>query len=71
MAVESVMRTVLVVLLDPARDAAVGVLEVLVLVEPHLLFLQAAVEAFDVAVALGLIIRRALGVIPNRFGVST
>ena len=51
------MRTVLVILLDPARDAGGGLIETLVLVEPHLFFLQAAVEAFDVAVALGVIIR--------------
>jgi hypothetical protein len=32
------MRTVVIVLLDPACDALLGVIEVLVFVEPHLLF---------------------------------
>jgi hypothetical protein len=32
------MRTVVIVLLDPAGDALLGLIEVLVLVEPHLLF---------------------------------
>ena len=48
------MRTVVIVLLDPVGDALPGLLEVLVLVEPHLLFFQAAMKPFDVAVALGM-----------------
>jgi hypothetical protein len=32
------MRTVVVVLLDPAGDAVSGLIEVLIFVEPHLLF---------------------------------
>jgi len=41
------MRTVVTVLLDPASDAQLGLVEVLVLVESHLLFSQAAMEPFD------------------------
>ena len=47
------MRTVVIVPLDPARDALLGLVEVLVFVEPHLLFFQAAMKPFDVAAALG------------------
>jgi hypothetical protein len=32
------MRTVVIVLLDPAGDAQLGLVEVLIFVEPHLLF---------------------------------
>ena len=53
--VESTVRTVVIVLLDPARDAR-GLVEVLVLVEPHLLFFQAAMEPLDIAVALGMVV---------------
>src|ERR1700675_529570 len=53
------MRTVVIVLLDPACDAQFGLVEVLVLVEPHLLFFQAAMKPFDVAVALGMVVSRA------------
>jgi hypothetical protein len=45
--VEFAMRTVVTVLLDPASDAQLGLVEVLVLVESHLLFSQAAKEPFD------------------------
>ena len=47
------MRTVVIVLFDPSSDAQLGLIEVLVFIEPHLLFFQAAMEPFDVAVALG------------------
>ncbi len=53
--VESTVRTAVIVLLDPARDAR-GLVEVLVLVEPHLLFFQAAMEPLDIAVALGMVV---------------
>ena len=53
------MRTVVIVLLDPARDAQLGLVEALVLVEPHLLFFQAAMEPLNVAVALGMVVSRA------------
>jgi hypothetical protein len=32
------MRTVVIVLLDPACNAPLGLIEVLIFVEPHLLF---------------------------------
>jgi len=54
--VKSVMRTVVIALLDPASDAQLGVVEVLRLVEAHLLFFQAAMKPFDVAVALGVVV---------------
>ena len=50
------MRTVVIVLLDPARDAQLRLGEVLIFVEPHLLFFQAAMEPLDVAVALGMVV---------------
>src|SRR5258708_34821833 len=50
------MRTVVIVLLDPACDAQLGLVEVLIFVEPHLLFFQAAMESFDVTVALGMVV---------------
>ena len=53
------MRTVVIVLLDPAGDAQLGLVEVLIFVEPHLLFFQAAMEPLDVTVALGMVVSRA------------
>jgi hypothetical protein len=53
------MRTVVIVLLDPAGDAVPGLLETVVFVEPHLFFFQAAMEPFDVAVAVGMVVSRA------------
>jgi hypothetical protein len=53
------MRTVVIVLLDPASDALLGLVEALVLVEPHLLFFQAAMEPLDITVALGMVVSRA------------
>ena len=59
LSVESAMRTVVIVLFDPTSDAELGLVEVLVLVEPHLLFFQAAMESLDVAIALGMVVGRA------------
>jgi hypothetical protein len=53
------MRTVVIVLLDPMSDALLGMVEGLILVEPHLLFFQAAMKPFNVAVALGMVVSRA------------
>jgi len=53
------MRTVVIVLLDPAGDALLGLIEVLIFVEPRLLFFQAAMEPLDVTVALGMVVSRA------------
>ena len=58
-AVESAVRTVVIIFLDPQGDRLPGVVEALVLVDPDLLFLQAAVEAFDIAVSLGVVVRGA------------
>ena len=55
---EPAMRAVVIVLGDPVSDAPLGLVEVLVLVEPHLLFLQAAMKPFDVAIALGMVVSR-------------
>ena len=52
------MRTVVIVLLDPAGDAALGLVEFLIFVEPHLLFFQTAMKPFDVTVALGMVVGR-------------
>lgn len=51
------MRTVQVVLHHLAHAAADGLLEVLVVVKPHLLLLQAALQACAVAVALAMVVR--------------
>ena len=53
------MRTVVIVLLDPASDAQLGLVEALVLVEPHLLFFQSAMESLDITIALGMVVSRA------------
>jgi hypothetical protein len=55
----SAMRPVVIVLLDPARDRRSRFLHVAVFRRPHFFFLQAAMEAFDVAVAFRVIIGRA------------
>jgi hypothetical protein len=52
------MRSIVIVLFDPACDAAARFLHVAILRRPHLFFLQAAMEPFDVAVALRMVIRR-------------
>ena len=46
----------MVVFLDPLGDGLLGMAEALVLVDPDLLFFQAAVESFDEAVAFGMIV---------------
>lgn len=50
------MRTVVIIFLDPQSDGPPCVVEALVLVDPDLLFFQAAVEALDVAVSLGMVV---------------
>ena len=49
----------MIVLLDPASDRGPRFLHVAILRRPHLFFLQAAMKAFDVAVAFRVIIGRA------------
>ena len=51
------MRTVVMERLEPAGDPQLRLGQVLIVVDPHLLFFQAAMEPFDVAVALGMVVR--------------
>src|SRR3989442_3900049 len=53
------MRPIVIVLLDPARDAAARFVQVAILRRPDFLLLQAAMEPFDVAVSLRMMVRRA------------
>jgi hypothetical protein len=48
-----------IVLLDPTRDRGPRFFQAAILRRPDFLFLQAAVEAFDVAVAFRMMVRRA------------
>jgi len=50
------MRAGVSIFLDPQGDGLLCVVEALVLVDPYLLFFQTAVEAFDVAVAFGMVV---------------
>jgi hypothetical protein len=52
---DSAMRPVVIVFLDPAGNAGPCFFQVPVLRRPHFFFLQAAMEPFDVAVALRVI----------------
>src|SRR5271155_1079534 len=51
--VESLMRPLVVVLVDPASDGIAGFSERLVFVKPDFFLLERAVKAFDAAVAFG------------------
>src|ERR1700746_2275168 len=53
------MRSVVIVLLDPASDRGTRFFHAPIFGRPDFLFLQAAMEPFDVAVALRVMIRRA------------
>src|ERR1700683_2483754 len=55
---DSAMRPVVIVLLDPASDAGSRVFQAAILGRPNLLFFQAAMEPFDVAVAFRVMISR-------------
>jgi hypothetical protein len=68
LSVESAVRTVVIVLLDPTCNAQLGLIEALVLVEPHF---KAAMEALDVAVALGMVVGVRRCVMARRFRLST
>src|SRR5271156_1436423 len=57
--VESLMRPLVVVLVDPASDGIAGFSERLVFVKPDFFLLERAVKAFDAAVAFGVIVRGA------------
>jgi hypothetical protein len=54
------MRPVVIVLLDPAGDVAPRFFQAPILRRPDFLFLQAAMEPFDVAVAFRVMIGRPL-----------
>jgi len=56
---DSAMRPVVIVLLDPACDRRSRFLHGTVLRGPHFFFLQTAMKAFDITVALRVIIGRA------------
>src|SRR5712671_8064678 len=56
---DSTMRPVVIVLLDPTSDAGPCFFQAAILRRPDFLFLQAAMEPFDVAVALRVMIGRA------------
>jgi len=53
------MRPVVIVLLDPTSNAGSRFIQAAILGRPDFLFLQAAMEPFDVAVALRVMIGRA------------
>ena len=55
----SAVRPVVIVLLDPASDRRPRFVHIAILGRPHFFFLQAAVEAFDVTVTFRVIIGRA------------
>jgi hypothetical protein len=52
------VRPVVIVLLDPTSDAGPHFIQATILRRPHFFFLQAAMEPFDVAVALRVMIGR-------------
>jgi len=54
----SKMRPVVIVLLDPTSDARSSFFQAAILRRPDFFFLQAAMEPFDVAVALRVMIGR-------------
>ena len=56
---DSAMRPVVIVLLDPASDTGSRFFQAPVLRGPDFLFLQAAMEPLDIAVALRVVIGRA------------
>ncbi len=56
---DSAMRPVVIVLLNPTSDRGPRFLQAAILGGPDFLFLQAAMEPFDVAVAFRVMIRRA------------
>ncbi len=55
---DSTVRPVVIVLLDPAGDVAPRFFQAPILRRPDFLFLQAAMEPLDVAVAFRVMIRR-------------
>ena len=71
---DSAMRPVVIVLLDPATDRFSRFFHASIFCRPDFLFLQAAMEPFDVAVAFRVMIRRPpMGDAepPERFSTAT
>src|ERR1700722_15687768 len=56
---DAAMRPVVIIFLDPTSDRCSRFFQAPILRRPDFLFFQAAVEPFDVAVALWVMIRRA------------
>ena len=56
---DSTVRPVVIVLLDPAGDAGLCFFHAAIFRRPDFLFLQAAMEPFDVAVAFRVMVSRA------------
>jgi hypothetical protein len=56
---DSAMRPVVIVFFDPTSDQCSPFFQAPILRRPDFLFFQAAMEPFDVAVAFGVMIRRA------------
>src|SRR5579864_1655496 len=54
----SVMRPVVIVLLDPETDSGSGFLQAPILRRPDFLLFQATMKPFDVAVAFWMMVRR-------------
>ena len=55
---DSAVRPIVIVLLDPATDRLPRFLHASIFRRPYFLFFQAAMEPFDVAVAFRVMIRR-------------
>jgi hypothetical protein len=66
---DSAVRPVVIVILDPTSDRGPRFFQVAIFRRPDFLFLQAAMEPFDVAVVLRVMIRRAPMCDRNRVGV--
>jgi len=56
---DSPVRPIVIVLLDPTGDTGPGFFQAPILCGPDFLFLQAAMEPFDVAVAFRVMVGRA------------
>ena len=56
---DSAMRPVVIVLLDPTSDRCPRFFQAPILRRPDFFFFQAAMKPFDVAIALGMVVGRA------------
>ncbi len=55
---QTLMRTVVIVLLDPTSNRRTRLFDAAIFVHPDFLLLQAAMEPFDVAISFRMVIRR-------------